>query len=279
MIKTMISNCSFSAAWKRLVCIVVIATTVSDATGFCTDATSTSNISCLNHGDGVNKTDMLVPVNPDKNTFFFYFDSEIAALEQKATAFHPFLASIRDSSISKEHFTAWFTQDFKFVAGFAKLASHVASRMQDLETTRLILGGVAALHDELTWFEESAALLNVEADYLHTVEPKHQNQEYIAFMQAMIDSETRPGILLITMWAIELVYQKAWSYVRESCPSWVKPFADRWGNMEYGEYVRALSNVARLEYDALPPADKVDARAAYTAVFQLEIGFWDMAVE
>lgn len=261
----MISNCAFVALWGRILNFGMIVITVGNAAGICIDAASASNVSCQNHSGGGNKIDRLVPINPVKSSFFFYFDSDIAALEQKATVFHPFLTSIRNSSISNEHFMAWFTQDFKFVAGFAKFASHVASRMQDLATTRLIIGGVAALHDELTWFEESAALLDVKVDSLHTVEPKHQNQEYIDFMQSMIDNETRPGILLVTMWAIELVYQKAWSSVRESCPLWVKPFAERWGNMEYGEYVEALSTVARLEYETLPPDDKIDARTAYTA--------------
>jgi thiaminase len=74
---------------------------------------------------------------------------------------HKFLASCSDGSITKAQFDTWLVQDFLFVREFTRFAGKVLASSADAHL-ELLTGGIAALDDELKWFQTLAAQRNVD---------------------------------------------------------------------------------------------------------------------
>jgi formylaminopyrimidine deformylase / aminopyrimidine aminohydrolase len=74
---------------------------------------------------------------------------------------HKFLASCSDGSITKAQFGTWLAQDFLFVRQFTRFAGKVLASSADAHL-ELLTGGIAALHDELKWFQTLAAQRGVK---------------------------------------------------------------------------------------------------------------------
>jgi formylaminopyrimidine deformylase / aminopyrimidine aminohydrolase len=74
---------------------------------------------------------------------------------------HKFLASCSDGSITKAQFDTWLAQDFLFVRQFTRFAGKVLASSADAHL-ELLTGGIAALHDELKWFQTLAAQRGVK---------------------------------------------------------------------------------------------------------------------
>src|SRR5687767_3907020 len=65
---------------------------------------------------------------------------------------HPFLDGVRDGSVSVESFNRWLSQDYRFVrSALGPQALLLLSAPR--EDQALLIGGLAALESELTWFE------------------------------------------------------------------------------------------------------------------------------
>lgn len=67
-----------------------------------------------------------------------------------------FLQSCKDGSLSRQQFSTWLGEDFKFVQQFARFAGSLLSKAEAAGDLEVLAGGVGALADELRWFKASA---------------------------------------------------------------------------------------------------------------------------
>ena len=75
-----------------------------------------------------------------------------AAAEWQPALHHEFLHACGDGTVSPAAFNAWLQQDHQFVSQFKKFAEYVLGVAPTADRD-LLRGGVAALDDELRWFE------------------------------------------------------------------------------------------------------------------------------
>jgi pyrroloquinoline quinone (PQQ) biosynthesis protein C len=93
---------------------------------------------------------------------------------------HPFILSISDGTIDISSFKTWLGQDYIFVRAFvpfvASLIVKAWKESDDRSDMEVILGGMAALNDELEWFKKEAFKWGVQ--FSHPLLPHKPNQEY-----------------------------------------------------------------------------------------------------
>jgi len=94
---------------------------------------------------------------------------------------HPFTVSIRDGTIDLSTFKRWLSQDYLFVREFIAFEASVLLKCckQESSDMEIILGGVASLSDELSWFKNEAAKWGID---LASVSPLKSNMEYHRFI-------------------------------------------------------------------------------------------------
>ncbi|WP_257236596.1 hypothetical protein [Nostoc sp. 'Peltigera malacea cyanobiont' DB3992] len=73
---------------------------------------------------------------------------------QEATV-HPFLEQCQLGIIQLQQFNTWLMQDYLFVVEFTRMVGRVLASAPP-QHFDVILGGLAALKDELNWFQEKA---------------------------------------------------------------------------------------------------------------------------
>lgn len=184
---------------------------------------------------------------------------------------HPFLNDCKSGVIKESQFNTWLVQDYLFVTEFTRMAARLlsAAPVSHFDT---ILGGLAALKDELNWFRQKAAQRNLD---LNTPMQK-TCKRYCEFMENL--SLEPYAVQAVAFWAIELAYNQAWQIPGPM----VKPydeFADRWGNPEFTAYVSLLEKQAD---EALAKSNQIEqtrAEEVFLQVAELERLFWQMAFE
>jgi thiaminase len=168
---------------------------------------------------------------------------------------HPFLEGCRTGTITHIQFTRF--------AARVLTAAPVAH-------FDVLLNGLTALRDELSWFRTHAIARSLRLD----VPRQASCVQYCRFMERL--AQAPYPVQATAFWAIEAVYNHAW---RNASPM-VAPydeFARRWGSAEFGAYVEHLRRQADEALGAAPGAEQARAEAAFLEVLALEALFWQMA--
>ena len=187
---------------------------------------------------------------------------------QAATA-HPFLAQWQQGTIAPHQFNTRLVQDYHFVIDFTRLA---ASLLQTAPATHfdILLSGIIALKDELTWFQAKATERNLSLD--QSLQPTCKT-----YCQFMAELAQQPYAIKATgFWAIELAYNQGWQ-VHSPMPEPYTEFADRWGNPGFTDYVKLLAQQADSVLQSSDETVQAEAEKAFLTVASLEKDFWQMA--
>ena len=172
-----------------------------------------------------------------------------------------FLDAVGDGSLPEVAFHRWLVQDFLFVRGFTRFVALAISRTPRPAQSTLI-GGLAALDAELTWFEGHA-----EARNLDLGAAAHPTcRRYVDFLVASAYSEPF-AVLLAIIYGVEVAYTVAWGKLEAS--GRYAEFIERWTGAEFQQYVAELLRLA----DAHPHPGQ---QAAFDEVMRHERDFWRM---
>ncbi|KAL6902264.1 hypothetical protein ACP4OV_005140 [Aristida adscensionis] len=193
---------------------------------------------------------------------------------------HPFTVSIRDGTVDLSAFKRWLGQDYIFVREFVAFVASVllkCCKEADSSDMEIILGGIASLSDELSWFKNEAVKWGVD---LSSVSPLKSNLEYCRFLRSFTEPEISYVAAITTFWIIETVYQDSFGFCIEEgnkTPPELLGTCQRWGSPDFKQYCKSLQIIAD-RWLANAPADAVkSAEEAFTRVLEMEIGFWEMS--
>ena len=187
----------------------------------------------------------------------------------EAATCHPFLEGCRTGTIKYGQFATWLAQDYLFVVEFTRLAARVLAAAP-IEHFDVLLGGLTALRDELSWFRTHAG----ERGLRLTIPRQVACVQYCRFMDRI--AQAPYPVQATAFWAIEAVYNHAW----QNASPMVSPydeFARRWGSAGFGAYVEHLRRQADEALGAAPGAEQAQAEAEFLEVLKLERVFWQMA--
>jgi thiaminase/transcriptional activator TenA len=173
---------------------------------------------------------------------------------------HPFLSAVRDGTLPDGAFDTWLVQDAHFVADLLVFQARLLARAPR-SAQAVLAGGLVALVDELTWFEEQAAArgLELRAPVLPAT------AAYAALLQRLDAAEV--GAALTALWTIERTYLDAWSSSRPGAPAY-REFVEHWTVPGFAGYVADLEAAA----DTVGGAGD----AVFAEVVAAEIAFWNM---
>lgn len=193
---------------------------------------------------------------------------------------HPFTVSIRDGTVDMSAFKRWLSQDYLFVREFVAFIASVllkCCKQEDSSDMEIILGGVASISDEISWFKNEATVWGVD---LASVSPLKANLEYHRFLRSLTEPEISYAVAVTTFWTIETVYQDSFGFCIQDgnkTPPELLGTCQRWGSAGFRQYCQSLQSIVD-RCLANAPADAVQsAEEAFVRVLELEIGFWDMS--
>ncbi len=175
-----------------------------------------------------------------------------------------FLDAVGDGSLPEEAFHRWLVQDYLFVVGFTRFLAVAAARTPRPAQSAMI-GGLAALDDELGWFERHAEARGLELD----AEPHPTCRRYVDFLVAAAYTEP-VEVLLAILYGVEVAYTVAWGRYAPRGP--YAEFIERWTSEPFQQYVAELERLA----DAHPHPGQ---QAAFDEVMRHEREFWRMTWE
>ncbi|KAL5983550.1 hypothetical protein ACLOJK_017637 [Asimina triloba] len=194
---------------------------------------------------------------------------------------HPFILAIKDGSVDFSSFKRWLGQDYLFVREFVPFVASVllkaSKESDDGSDVEVILGGVASLHDEISWFKKEASKWDVK---LLGVAPQTPNKDYCRFLESISSSEVEYTVAITVFWAIEAVYQESFSLCLERdsrTPTELLETCQRWGNNGFKQYCDSLRQIANRCLEKSPETVLRKAEDAFLRVLELEVGFWDMS--
>ncbi|MBA2691684.1 MAG: TenA family transcriptional regulator [Rubrobacter sp.] len=183
---------------------------------------------------------------------------------------HPFLDGIRDGTLADGAFEEWLVQDYLFVLSGLVFQSRLVPRAPRGDQA-LVIGGIAALEDELGWFEAKAKERNLPPD-------AERHPTNVAYGDLFADLEGRSYAANITaLWAVEEAYLDAWTRASPGAAEY-REFVEHWTTPEFREYVGALKNAADSALATATEGEKEEAEAAFEEVARLERDFWSIAV-
>ncbi|KAF5198765.1 Bifunctional tena-e protein [Thalictrum thalictroides] len=198
----------------------------------------------------------------------------------KATQ-HPFIHSIRDGTVNFSSFKIWLGQDYIFVREFVPFLASVLLKAwkesDDGSDMEVLLGGMASLNDEISWFKKEASKWGI---LLSSVIPQKANQDYCRFLESLISPEVNYTVAVTAFWAIEAVYQESFFLCLSSgsnAPIELMETCQRWGNDAFGQYCVSLRNIANRNLAKAPGDVLRKAEDALLRVLELEVGFWNMS--
>lgn len=182
---------------------------------------------------------------------------------------HPFLEQCQSGSIKPEQFNTWLVQDYLFVIEFARFFARVfaAAPAQHFD---VLLGGLAALKDELNWFKVKAGERQLALD----ISKQNTCTSYCEYMEKVAGMSY--PVLATTLWSIELAYNQAWQLPGLMAKPYDE-FAQRWGNPGFTEYVKLLEKQADEALEVAPETIGRQAEEAFLQIARLEKDFWQMA--
>lgn len=181
---------------------------------------------------------------------------------------HPFLEGVRDGTLPEGAFERWLVQDRMFVEeelGLLRRLLPGAPRRDQ----NLFESGIAALEEELGWFEEQARRRNLTL----SARPERATESYLRFLRALAD-EPYPAALT-ALWAIERAYLEAWRNASPGACEY-REFVEHWSTPEFAAFVASLEEAA----DRALATGEADERAdaLFLEVADLERRFWEMAL-
>jgi len=182
---------------------------------------------------------------------------------------HPFLNRCKDGSIEAAQFNTWLTQDYLFVTELVRFIGQLLAAAP-VAHFDVLLGGLAALKDELNWFRGKAAERT-----LNLATPRQAICENYCNWLAQLPGESY-AIQAVAFWAIEIVYNQAWQ-LPGPMPAPYDEFARRWGNADFTTYVGLLQNQADEALRTASPVEHAKAEAVFLRTMELEREFWRMA--
>ncbi|KAL8486140.1 hypothetical protein ACS0TY_023016 [Phlomoides rotata] len=198
----------------------------------------------------------------------------------KATR-HSFIIGIRDGSVQLSSFKRWLGQDYIFVRAFVHFVASTFVKAwkesDDNGDTDVILSGIAALNDEVSWFKREASKWEVD---LHTVVPQHTNLEYCRFLESLTSPEVNYAEAITAFWAIEAVYQDSFAHCLENdskTPQELKETCQRWGNDGFGQYCRSLQSIANRRLEKASDEVIAKAEVILLKILDYEVEFWNMS--
>jgi|SRR5262245_4506039 len=174
---------------------------------------------------------------------------------------HPFLSAVRDGSIPERLFRTWLAQDYLFVVDLLWFQARLLARAPRYARA-VLAGGVSALADELTWFEQHATTRGLDLD----AAPLEATSAYRRLLERL-DGSPFPEAMT-ALWLVERAYLDAWSYAAPGAPQY-RDFVAHWTAPEFAAYVDALQAAADTSPDG----------AAFVEVVEAERRFWEMAYQ
>lgn len=191
----------------------------------------------------------------------------------QAATVHPFLTQCRTGEIQAQQFNTWLLQDYLFVVDFTRMAARLlaAAPVDHFDT---LLAGLAAIKDELNWFQVKAAdrQLELPADRITARQPACV--EYCEYLAGLATAAY--PVQATAFWAIEFAYNQGWQLPGQMVPPYDE-FANRWGNPGFTAYVRQLEQQADRELRSATEAVQQQAEIAFLQIAKLENAFWQMA--
>ncbi|XP_030506899.2 probable bifunctional TENA-E protein [Cannabis sativa] len=195
---------------------------------------------------------------------------------------HPFILSISDGTIDISSFKTWLGQDYIFVRAFvpfvASLIVKAWKESDDRSDMEVILGGMAALNDELEWFKKEAFKWGVQLS--HPLLPHKPNQEYCRFLESLMSVEANYTVAITAFWAIEAVYQESFALClgdESRTPPELKETCQRWGSEAFGKYCSSLKHIANRRLKQASDDELKKAEVALLTVLEHEVEFWNMS--
>ena len=180
----------------------------------------------------------------------------------------PFLDGVADGSVADGAFDRWLEQDYHFVTTLIR-AWGLMLQTAPRRDYALLLGGMTAFEEELSWFESMAAdrRLDLEADLLPAS---------VAYDEALLRLAAEPYAVAITaMWAVEDAYLTSWEGVGGGAAEYTG-YVAHWANEEFAAFVDQLGSVVDRE---LPDGPTAAADRAYREILDREADFWAMTVQ
>ncbi|KAL8153643.1 hypothetical protein V2J09_011403 [Rumex salicifolius] len=194
---------------------------------------------------------------------------------------HPFILSIRDGRVDRSAFKRWLGQDYVFVRKLipfvASLLLKASKESDDESDVDVLLGGMAALNDEISWFKNEASKWDVQLD---KIVPQETNLEYCRFLESLMQPETEYAVSMTTFWAIEAVYQQSFAHCLEddsNAPTELIATCERWGNEGFGQYCHSLQRIANRCLSKASDDTRARAEVALLHVLEHEVAFWNMS--
>ncbi|KAF9604567.1 hypothetical protein IFM89_008011 [Coptis chinensis] len=202
-----------------------------------------------------------------------------SSMYNKATK-HPFILSIRDGTVDLSSFKRWLGQDYLFVREFVPfLASLLLKACKESDgDMEILLGGMASLNDEISWFKKEAFKWNI---LLSTIAPQNPNKDYCRLLESLTSPEVNYTVAITAFWAIEAVYQESFSLCLRSgsnTPAELMDTCQRWGNDGFGQYCCSLRTIANRNLLNAPEDVLRMAEEAFLHVLELEVRFWNMSL-
>ncbi len=173
---------------------------------------------------------------------------------------HPFLAAVREGTVTDSAFDQWLVQDELFVADLLVFQSRLLARAPR-PAQAVLAGGCVTLVEELDWFQVQAARRGLRLG-------QGALPATVAYRELLrrLDSAPFEGAAT-ALWVLERVYLLAWT----SAASRASPFAEfveHWTAPGFAGYVDALGQLAVVE----------DHEDLVHDVLVQEVAFWDMAL-
>ncbi|KAG8372893.1 hypothetical protein BUALT_Bualt12G0114500 [Buddleja alternifolia] len=188
---------------------------------------------------------------------------------------HPFILAIRGGSVDISSFKHWLGQDFIFVRAFVPFLASVLLKAwkesDDSSDVDVILGGFAALNDEIAWFKEEASKWGVALE---------SNLDYCRFLESLMNSDVSYTEAVTAFWVIEAVYQESFAHCLEDgskTPEELKETCQRWGNDGFGQYCCALKSIANRRLEKSSDDVVAKAEANVLTILEYEVDFWNMS--
>ncbi|GAB2233280.1 hypothetical protein Droror1_Dr00002499 [Drosera rotundifolia] len=194
---------------------------------------------------------------------------------------HPFILSIRDGNVDFSSFKRWLGQDYIFVRAFVPFVAGVLVKAwkesDDQSDIEVILGGLAALNDELAWFKKEASKWDVQ---LSSIAPQKANLDYCRFLESLDAPEIDYTEAITVFWAIEVVYQQSFAHCLEddsSTPTELRETCERWGNKGFEQYCSSLERISNRCLEKASFDARRKAEVTLINILEQEVAFWNMS--
>lgn len=187
----------------------------------------------------------------------------------EAATRHRFLDEVGEGTLEGSRFDRWLVQDHLFVEALVRAQARITAGAPRKDLA-LLAGGMAALVDELAWFEEVAADRDLELG----AEALPAARAYVDFLHALT---YRPyPVQATTLWAVERAYLEAWQSAAPASGPY-RPFVEHWTTEAFRTYVAGLETVADRELGGAGEDERAEAGQAFGWVARYERDFWQMA--